>query len=254
MKIGIVPYTNCLPLTKYLPSTVQIFKKTPAELSEALLNDELDVALLPLYTIIKYKLRMHPDAGIIGCDGAVKSVGFYTRNYIESLDQIHSLYLDKESLSSIYLAKIILKKFYGISLYDLEFFHEDNREMADAQVLIGDKAMTFVKQSKVPYKFWDMGKIWKEHTGTGIMFACWASKKALSPAEVDILQKAKQLGLLHIQDIINDFGPEQRDEMRAYLTQNIKYEVNNNIKNGLKIYKQGLDEYSYSDPRPKQVA
>jgi len=157
MKIGTVPYINGQPLTHFLTSETLI-PLPPSELAESLLKGDIDVALLPVYAIIKNKLRMHPDAGIIGCDGPVESVGLFTRSYIEDIGQIRSIYLDKESLSSIYLTKIILKKFYNISLYDLEFFHDDNKEMADAQLLIGDKALNFSSPS-VPYKFWDVGEL-----------------------------------------------------------------------------------------------
>jgi len=244
MKIGTVPYINGLPLTKYL--TGDIVELVPYELSKALLNEQVDVALLPVYTIIKNNLRMHPDAGIIGCEGPVSSVGFYTRYYIEDLGQIKSIYMDKESLSSIYLAKIILKKYYNISLYDLEFFHHDKREMADAQLLIGDKALFFDK--KAPYRFWDIGEVWQQHTGTGFMFACWASKNPLSPAEVKILKSSKDIGLKNLQKIVADCQPSERERVLNYLSNHIKYESTPAIKEGLKLYKKYLDEFSYSKP------
>lgn len=254
MKIGTVPYKNGHPLTYFLDDET-VTALPPSELSEALLNDQLDVALLPVYSIIKNNLRMHPDAGIIGCDGAVESVGLFTRSYIEDLSQIRSIYMDKESLSSVFLTKIILKKFYGISLYDLEFFHHDNREMADAQLLIGDKAMKF-KNSGLPYQFWDVGKIWKEHTGAGFMFACWASKRTLDVNEVQLLKDAKDKGLSHIPAIVQQAPPEDRVRLQSYLEDRIHYQVSDPIKEGLKLYKEFLAEYSYSSPlpKPKKVA
>ncbi|MBF0104083.1 MAG: hypothetical protein HQM16_02040 [Deltaproteobacteria bacterium] len=253
MKIGIVPYINALPLSYFLENN-QIIKMYPSELAAALLNGTVDCALLPLYSIIKHKLRMHPDAGIIACDGDVGSVGFYTRSYIENLSQIQSIYMDKESLSSVYLAKIILKKFYGVSLYDLEFFHYDNREMADAQLLIGDKVLFSEINSSLPYKFWDIGSVWKQNTGAGFMFASWASQRALTPAEIAVLKNAKTAGLAHIDHISSTFNKEQRGLVNDYLTNSIIYEPTPAIKDGLRLYKDYLKEYQYSEPRKLKVA
>lgn len=245
MQIGTVPYINALPLTRYLDAP--LVKKPPADLVPLLLSGEIDVALLPLYAVIKNNLVMHPDAGIIGCDGTVKSVGFFTRTYIEDLSQIHSIYMDHESLSSAYLGKIILKKFYGISLYDLEFFHQDNAELADAQLLIGDKAL-FFDHTRHKYDYWDIGDIWKKHTGAGFMFACWASRRNLKPSEISTLENAKNKGLANIEEIVSGFPPQDQQIVREYYTKNIIYTPNDNIKEGLKLYKDFLKEYHYSDP------
>lgn len=250
MIIGTVPYSNSLPLTKHLPGT--IIALPPTELTKALLEGKIDVGLLPVYAIIKHGLKMHPDIGIIGCDGPVKSVGFYTRSYIEELQQIRSLYLDKESLSSAYLAKIILKKFYKLSLYDLEFFHHDKREMADAQLLIGDKALFFDK--KLPYRFWDIGEIWHQHTQTGFMFACWASKHHLTPAEIDLLKQAKEKGLQDRTHLALSYKPHKQKIIEEYLTHNICYNTTPTIKEGLKYYREFLAEYDYDKPLETKVA
>lgn len=250
MKIGDVPYINSLPLTYGLHDLIDA---SPADLTSLVLNGALDVALVPAYAIIKHNLMMHPEAGLIGCDGPVESVGLFTRSYIEDLSQIRSIYMDQESLSSVYLAKIILKKFYGISLYDLEFFHHDNRHMADAQLLIGDKAL-FHDQSKAPLRYWDLGQLWKEHTGHGFMFACWASKRPLSEAEVSVLKRARTNGLQNIDRIVAGLSPAQRDKAQHYLSSSIRYEMSPAIHEGFKLYKSFLAEYHYSSPLPKKVA
>lgn len=245
MIIGTVPYLNALPLTKNL--TRDMIKMAPSELPVALLNGSVDVALLPVHAIIKNKLRMHPDAGIIGCYGAVKSVGFFTRSYINDLGEIRSVYLDTESLTSAYLAKIMLKKFYDISLYDLEFFHDDNRQMADAQVLIGDKAL-FHDFDRNPCRFWDMGSLWQQHTGAGFMFACWASKRTLTPDEIKELTQARDWGIAHLDAVCADVTAEERSAVKNYLSDNIVYKTTPKIKLGLKLYKEYLAEYKYSEP------
>ncbi len=245
MRIGTVPYLNALPLTQHLNR--ELIKMVPSELPVALIDGRVDVALLPIHAIIKNKLRMHPDAGIIGCHGTVKSVGFFTRSYINDLSEIRSLYLDSESLTSAYLAKVLLKKYYGVNLADLEFFHDDNRHMADAQVLIGDKAL-FFDHAKHAYRYWDLGEIWQEHTGHGFMFACWASKRILTPDEISELAAARDWGMSHIDEICNAQPAENRELLKDYFKNNIAYEATSDIKDGLKLYKEFLAEYKYSEP------
>ncbi|EKD52041.1 MAG: hypothetical protein ACD_62C00127G0016 [uncultured bacterium] len=246
MKIGTVPYINGLPLTYGL--TEPLVKRTPAELVNDLLCDEIDIAMVPVYAILKHNLYMHPSAGVIACDGPVKSVGFFTRSFIQELAQIRSVYLDRESLTSVFLAKILLKKYFDVSLYDVEFFHHDNRELADAQLLIGDKALFYDGR---PAQFWDFGQLWKELTGLGFMFACWASKRPLSSDEMTTLVKAKELGLVSRDKIASEFPIEQQTLVRDYLTNNIIYEPSPDIKEGLKLYRSLLREYQYIESERK---
>lgn len=252
MKIGTVPYINSLPLTYFLPAS-QLIKLFPSELPNALLAGKIDCALLPVYSIIKNNLQMHPDAGIIGCDGTVGSVGFFTRHHIEDLSQIRSVYLDRESLTSVYLAKIILKKFFNISLNDLEFFHHDNCEMADAQLLIGDKALLANKNDPTS-RYWDLGEIWQQHTGLGFMFACWASQRRLSDEEILLLQEARDQGVQQTEILIGACEETQRKIIRDYLSQKIIYTPIANIKEGFRQYRDLLKEYHYSEPRELKVA
>jgi len=248
MKIGVVPYINALPLTYNLPKE-HITRLTPADLITALLEDKVDVALLPFFSILKHNLKMHPQAGVIACDGEVKSVGFFTRPYITDLSQIKSIYLDKESLSSAFMAKAVLKKYFGISLYDLEFFHEDNRDLADAQMLIGDKALFFEKKQQ--YFFWDLGSLWQKHTDSGFLFACWASKNLLSKSSIDLLTQAKTEGLANKEKISCEFDPKIRGIVYDYLMNNIKYKPTERIRKGARLYRDLLKEYRYGEPFKK---
>jgi chorismate dehydratase len=242
MIIATVPYLNALPLVYYLQN--QCVQLHPSQMVDELLNNHIDVALIPVYEVIKHNLRMHPDAGVIGCNGPVHSVGFFTRNYIKDLSDIKSIYFDRESVSSAYLAKVFLKKFTKAS-DNIETFHYDNRHLADAQLLIGDKALFF---DHPKYQYWDLGELWKKETGAGFIFATWASKRTLSEAEIYQLKEAKDLGLKNRDHIVLNYPVEQRQVLKDYLTQNIVYEVNDDLKNGMKLYREYLQECELFNP------
>ena len=168
MIIATVPYINALPLTAFL--TTNTVKIPPAQMIAQLLSGKVDVALVPVFSCLKHGLHMYPNAGIIGCDGTVKSVGFFTKPHITDLSQIKSIYLDRESQSSVYLARIILKKYYALDLDLIENHHFDNSDEADAQLLIGDKALFFKATQRLPStQYWDLGEIWKQKTGSGFI-------------------------------------------------------------------------------------
>jgi chorismate dehydratase len=232
MIIATVPYLNALPLTRFLSET--LIRLVPSQLVEQVLCGRADVGLIPIQAALKHKLHLYPDSGLIGCNGTVKSVGLFTRSYIGNLSDIKSIYFDTESQTSVGLAKILLHH-HGVKLNEIESVHFDNSEKADAQMLIGDKALFFNKDL---YRFWDLGALWKELTGEGFVFACYASKRKLSHEELGILENAKTLGLKSLTQIAEDFSKDQREDVFSYLTNNITYHYTTPLKNGFKLYKK----------------
>lgn len=240
MIVATVPYINALPLTAFL--NAKTVKIPPAQMIEQVLSGKVDVALIPVFSCLKHELHMYPDAGIIGCDGSVKSVGFFTKSHINDLSQIKSIYLDRESQSSLYLARIVLKKYYALDLDLIENFHFDNCANADAQLLIGDKALFFETPN---YTYWDLGEIWKQKTGHGFIFATWASKKELSNAEISELTLAKNTGLEKRADIIKNFPLGQQCLLEEYFEKNILYTPTLELNAGLELYHLYLKEFGY---------
>ncbi len=254
MKIGVVSYVNAWPLAKFLDAP--LIALPPKQLVQKLLAGDVDVALLPTYSILKHQLRMYPQAGVIGCHGFVKSVGFFLRPPLASLRDIQSLYLDNESQSSVYLGKLILKKFYHHDLSKIEFVHADNRHTADAQLLIGDKAL-FPDITLQNHRYIDLGQIWQERTHTGFMFASWASKRSLMPHEIEQLQQAKNLGLSQLSGMAQSLPADQRSIILDYWQNHIVYEAKPALMDGFKLYKEWLAEAHYYDPKlphQKEVA
>jgi len=244
MIIATVPYINALPLTAFL--TTNTVKIPPAQMIAQLLSGKVDVALVPVFSCLKHGLHMYPNAGIIGCDGTVKSVGFFTKPHITDLSQIKSIYLDRESQSSVYLARIILKKYYALDLDLIENHHFDNSDEADAQLLIGDKALFFKATQRLPStQYWDLGEIWKQKTGSGFIFASWASKRQLSDAEISELNLAKNIGLEKRADLVKKFPVEQQALLKEYFEKNIRYIPTPELLAGFELYHRALKELGY---------
>lgn len=245
MKIGTVPYYNCLPLTANLGA--QIVALPPRELTKALLNDEIDVGLIPTYSILKHNLHAFPEAGLIGCDGAVKSVGFFIRDAFKDLDDIETIYFDTESQTSVELAKIILHKLYGRNLRSIKAVPIEDICRADALLLIGDKALFFQEPG---YKFWDLGALWKQLTGVGFIFAAWASKRLLKPDEFQMLLQSKQHGLSNRDQLLNGVPAQKQGLLSKYLHDAIVYDDTPELKRGYELFHDYLNEMSLLHPAP----
>lgn len=239
MILGTVPYLNALPLTCALPENHLLVSLTPTELVKSLLKDHLVAGLVPCYSIFEHGLKAYPEAGLIGCDGEVKSVGFFTRDHIRDLSEINSIYFDHESQSSVRLAQIVLSKMFGRNLKSIKTVSLPESHQADALMLIGDKALFFREDG---YRYWDLGKLWKELTGFGFVFACWASLKGLSQECLKTLSLARESGLKQLPDWI-ERPQNPRDQLsRNYLTQNLVYEFTPSLRQGLDQYREWLQD------------
>jgi predicted solute-binding protein len=232
MRIGTVPYLNARPLVTHL--ACDIVALPPRLLTEAVMNGDVDVALVPTYGIIKNDLRALPQAGLIGCDGKVKSVGFFLRDGLLSPKDIGSLYRDCESQTSVELANVLLTELYGRNPKSIHDVPAARCREADAQLLIGDKALFFQEDG---YSYWDLGELWKNLTGCGFMFACWASKRELSIEEIATLTAAKTSGLASIDALIADVPPQRREMAQRYLAERVVYEATETVLSGYELFK-----------------
>lgn len=239
MRVGTVPYLNARPLITHL--ACDILALPPRLLTDAVLNGDLDVALVPSYGIIKNGLHAYPEAGLIGCDGKVKSVGFFLRDGIGSPKDIGTLYRDCESQTSVELANVILTELYGRNVKSILDVPAARCREADAQLLIGDKALFFQEDG---YSYWDLGELWKGLTRCGFMFACWASKRELKPEEIRKLTDAKRAGLADLNALTADVPVSRREFANRYLSGRIVYEATPAVLTGYELFKAhvlGLD-------------
>lgn len=250
MILGTVPYLNAKPLTSHLPADYFLSDLPPAELAKALLNRHILAGLIPAFGIIENRFYAYPEAGVIGCDGAVKSVGFFIKEHLSGPEDITSLYFDQESQTSVALAKIVLTKMFGRNLKSINTVDLKNSPEADALMLIGDKALFFKEPG---YRFWDLGELWKQLTGFGFVFAAWASLTPLHQDTIHKLLVARETGcqLLKSQSLERNSG---RDLIaHDYLKHNIVYEYTESLQMGFKQYQDWLEELSLYSPQSSSM-
>ena len=114
VRVGAVNYLNTKPLIYQLERIApqaEIVLDLPSRLADRLATGELDVALIPLIECFNRPSYTVVSDACIGCRGPVLSVKLFSR---VPPPEIQSLALDEGSRTSVALARILLKKRFGI--------------------------------------------------------------------------------------------------------------------------------------------
>ena len=218
--------------------SVELFTDTaPARCAEMLAQGEVDGALVP---VIEYqrlgKVLVVPDV-CVGSKTAVRSVVLVTRK--NNLKKVERVALDESSRTSAALVRIIFKEFLGFepewttAAPDLHSM----MQQADAALIIGDPAM---KISRERFRVFDLATLWHEFTGLGFVFAMWmvrpASRDRMSGID---LTAARAEGLANLDRVIADYPNSAAlaaDEFAQYLTENIIFDIDEDMRRGLDLY------------------
>lgn len=230
-----------------------ILDNAPARSVELLAQKRVDAALTPViaYQSIEDVLLV-PDV-CVGAKECVRSVCLATRGL--PLEQVRSVALDVSSRTSVCLTKIIFREFLGFEPEWREARPDIDAMLdgSDCALLIGDPALRLTSAGAdsvdVPTCTFDLAELWHRHTGLGFVFAMWMTHGAVAPADFAAIRDE---GLKHIDEIaanyVNDIDLPL-DELKRYLTENISYGIDGEMRAGLELYfelafKHGLIEHN----------
>ena len=214
---------------------IHLFTDTaPARCAEMLARGEVDAALVP---VIEYQrladVSIVPDV-CVGSRSAVRSVVLATKR--NNLKKVTQVALDDSSRTSVALVKIIFREFLGFepvwqsSPPDLTAMLEHN----DAALIIGDPAMKIPRDQ---FRVFDLATLWHDYTGFGFVFAMWMARasEADRVGAIDFAA-ARDEGLANLDEIAARDEKQtglSRDEIKEYLTRNIAFQMDEEMKNGL---------------------
>lgn len=216
---------------------VQLTDPVPARCAELLAAGEVDFALVPVIEYQRIKdLSVVPDV-CVGSRQRVRSVVLASKE--DDLRAVRRVALDESSRTSAALVKIIFREFLGLDPEwhpvqpDLQKMLSEN----DAALIIGDPGMTF---SRHGLRVFDLATLWREYTGLGFVFAMWMghANGIDSPWSVDFAA-VRDEGLARKDEIVSQYLskiPLSREELLVYLTENITFNVDQNMEQGLKLY------------------
>ncbi len=231
VRIATVHFTNAWPLTARLDHTrFEVLHHHPAEAARLLREGEVDLALLPVASVLTDgDYRIVPGV-CIGADGPVQSVLLVSEVPPE---QWEVLALDGCSRSSAVLAELLVKQgpLKDRVPTDLTIFRTEPGKALEhavgkgAALIIGDPARELPERLAERI---DLAGAWKDWTGLPFVFAVWAGRPDLDAEVIDELRRVATEGLA-----LREGLPEPD---RTYLTDAVKYELDDRMLSGLRRY------------------
>lgn len=194
MRLGIVPYSNCLPLVHGI--ACEIFKAPPSRLAEEAGPD--DIIMAPIVTpFFDPSWHLLEGAGI-GSFGPVETVKLFYRKNGATIQNIKLIYSDSDSLTSLNLLKILLQYRFERDLAGIAFSNDRHHADVEGALLIGDKC--WLEEAFTPSL--DLGACWSEWTDLPFVYACWMTKnRAVGLEWKERLVKQAQSNLRNLENI-----------------------------------------------------
>jgi chorismate dehydratase len=241
IRVGAVSYLNTKPLLYGIKhheviNDIQLVEDYPSKIAQALIEDKIDLGLIPVAATTKLSSWHIISDYCIGCDGQVASVCLFSE---VPVDKIEKVYLDYQSRTSVNLAKILLKEFWKKEVELIDATGEDFRKQINgstAGVVIGDRALEQRHHSKYIY---DLGETWKTHTGLPFVFAAWISNKKLPGDFIQRFNEANGNGIDDIDKILTATASPFYD-LKKYYTENIDYRLDEKKMLALKLFLEKL--------------
>jgi chorismate dehydratase len=234
--VGAVSYLNTKPLLYGIERAgirkdIDLIIDYPASIAAMLLNDEIDMGLVPVAIIPRMEEAHINGNYCIGSNGNVASVCLFSETPIE---KIETVLLDYQSRTSVELARVLLKEYWRVSPGFIDA-GKDFREQikgTTAGVVIGDRA--FEQRRISPYAY-DLAEGWKALTGLPFVFAAWISNKRLDPAFIKAFDEANRQGILHIDEVVAE-NPYALFDLHAYFTRHLDYRLDAPQRKGLEKF------------------
>jgi chorismate dehydratase len=253
--VGAVSYLNTKPLLygirrSALMRDIVLTIDYPSRIASMLLDDEIDVGLVPVAIIPQMKEYHINGDYCIGSDGAVGSVCLFSE---EPMERIERVLMDYQSRTSVELARILLKEHWKIApqLVDGGQDFRDHIGGTTAGVVIGDRAL---EQRKLSAYAYDLGEAWKELTGLPFVFAGWISNKELDPSFLQAFNEANGAGVGQIAAVVAE-NPYPFFNLQDYFTKYLDYRLDEPKRRGLERFLQYLDrgEASHILPHSEKI-
>ncbi len=214
---------------------IELIEEYPSKIAAMLLNDEIDIGLVPVAVIPKMKESFIITDYCIGAVGEVASVALFSE---VPMEQIETVLLDYQSRTSVNLAKVLFKEYWKkeVILQDATEDFRSNIKGNVAGIVIGDRAL---KQRNISPYMYDLATAWIEFTKLPFVFAAWVANKPLGEDFEDAFNRANAYGVKHIIEVVKEQGPQHYDLLKYY-TENISYELTDEKRKGLALFLEKL--------------
>jgi chorismate dehydratase len=236
-----VSYLNTKPLLygierSALMKDIDLIIDHPASIAAMLLEDKIDMGLVPVAVIPFMEEYYINGSHCIGCNGPVASVCLFSES---PLEDVETVLLDYQSRTSVQLARILLKKYWKMSpaLINAGKEFRDDIKGTTAGVVIGDRALEQRKRSTYIY---DLGEAWKALTGLPFVFAAWISNKRIDEGFISAFDETNAAGLARIDEVVS-LNPYPTFDLHDYFTRYLDYCLDDAKREGLEVFLKELE-------------
>lgn len=237
-------YLNTAPLIYGIRKSavldeIELVPDYPANLANDLLNDNIDLGLVPVAVLAHLPHWWLIGDYCIGCDGPVSSVCIFSE---VPLEQTKRIYLDYQSRTSVELARILVRDYWKLDVEFIGAEGEDFRDLIEgdtAGLVIGDRAF---KQKSISKYSYDLGEAWKSYTGLPFVFAAWISNKPLPAEFIKSFNEANGFGLNHIADVTAGLDLNGSVDLEEYFKKYISYNLDEEKRSALKLFLRYLNK------------
>jgi chorismate dehydratase len=206
----------------------------PSKIANYLVEDKIDIGLVPVVTITRLKEHHIISDYCIACDGEVASVALFSEVPIEN---VTTILLDYQSRTSVALLKILLQEHWKINPQLLDTKEDFTDEIIEntAGLIIGDRAIRQRSESKFIY---DLGLHWKLYTGLPFVFAAWISNKPMTLSFIEKFNAANGVGLNDFESVVAGISNPGVDgfDIHEYFTSHIKYDFSEQKRKGMELF------------------
>jgi chorismate dehydratase len=218
---------------------IELIGDYPAKVAEMLINDEIDVGLVPVAILSQLPVYHIVGDYCIGAEGEIATVAMFSE---VPMNEIKKIYLDYQSRTSVALLKYLVKEYWGINPEYVQAVDENYRQEikgTTAGLVIGDRAF---EQRKISTFIYDLGSEWKKITGLPFVFAVWVSTQRLPPDFIELFNHANALGLQHINEIASETAFESYD-LKKYFSLHVSYRLDEKKKAGMNRFLQVIKDF-----------
>lgn len=240
IRVGAVSYLNTKPLLygiqrSELVNSIELIEEYPSKIATMLLEDQIDVGLVPVAVIPQLKESHIITGYCIGAESDVASVAIFSE---VPMEEITSVLLDYQSRTSVNLARILLQKFWkkSVELIDAGKDFRNDIKGTTAGVVIGDRAL---EQRKISAYAYDLAGAWKAYTGLPFVFAAWVANKQLPGDFIEGFNRANAFGLSHLAEVVAE-NPYSTYDLTTYYTKNISFEWTAEKRKGMARFLEEL--------------
>ena len=249
VRIGAVSYLNTKPLIfgleKALGERDKLSLALPSQLATELASGEIDIGLIPVVEYFRHAEFQIVSDAVIACRGPVWSVRVFFRC---EPSQVKTLALDEGSRTSAALCKVLFHQRFGFipKTIPLKMTDDPMSALADAVLVIGDRAMHPESFRPAFLSDWDLGQAWFEETGLPFVFAMWVARNSSFANEKwkRTFERIRDDGLEHVHEIATDAAERYQlsaEQCVDYLTNYIRFYENADERAGLDEFRGRCD-------------